>query len=128
MDGTPPTEDGLLATVTQMFQRLRDLAATRFELFLVEMKEQRARMFESLLLAVAGLVCALMALILITLTVLVVFWDTHRLLVLAVLTAAYAVAAAVAFIKLRSRLQRWQAYSATLEEFKKDCACFKKPN
>ena len=71
---------------------------------------------------------ALMTLVMITLTVLVIFWDTHRLLVLTLMTAAYAVVATVAFVKLRSRLQRWHAYSATLGEFKKDYACFKKPN
>jgi uncharacterized membrane protein YqjE len=128
MDGTPPTEDGLMSTVAQMFQRLRDLVRIRIELFLIEMKEERARMFEALLLAAAGMVFALMTLIMLTFTVLVIFWDAHRLLALAVLTVAYAVAATVVFMKLRSRLQRWQAYSATLEEFKKDCACLKKPN
>ncbi|MDD5141398.1 MAG: phage holin family protein [Verrucomicrobiales bacterium] len=128
MEGAPPTEGGLLSTVTQMFQRLRDLAENRVELFLIELKEERAKMFDTLLLAAAGIVCALMTLVMVTLTVLVIFWDTHRVLVLTLVTAAYAVAATVAFVKLRSRLQRWQAYSATLEEFKKDCACFKKPN
>jgi len=128
MDATPPTEGGVLSTITRMFQTLRDVAGNRLELFLIELKEERARMFVALLLAAAGLVFALMTLAMITLTILVIFWDTHRLLVLMVVTAAYAVAATVAYVKLRSRLKRWQAYSATLEEFKKDCACFKKTN
>jgi len=128
MDATPPTEGGLLATVMRMLQTLREVAGNRLELFLIELKEERMRMFDALLLAAAGILCALMTLILLTLAVLVVFWDTHRLLVLTLVTGAYAVAATVAFLKLRFRLQRWQAYSATLEELKKDCACFKKPN
>jgi uncharacterized membrane protein YqjE len=128
MDATPPTQGGLLSTITQMFQTLRGLAGNRVELFMIELKEERARTFEALLLAAAGIVFALMALAMITLTVLVIFWDTHRLLVLTVVTGAYVAAAMVAYMKLRSRLQHWQAYSATLEEFKKDCACFKKPN
>lgn len=127
MDATPPTEGGLLATVTRMLQTLRGLAGSRLELFLVEFKEERARMFDSLLLLAVGVVCGLMTLLLITFTITAVFWDTHRVLALTVLTAVYAVTATVAFVKLRSRLHRWQAYSATLEEFKKDCACFTKP-
>lgn len=129
MDDTPPLETGGLgSTAARLFKTLRDLAESRVELFLVELREERIRLFDALLLAAAGIVCALMTLVMITLTVLVMFWDTHRLLALLLITLAYAVAAVVAFVKLRFRLQHWQAYSATLEELKKDCACFKKPN
>lgn len=128
MGETPPGEGGLLSTVTRIFQRLRDTVENRLELFLLELKEERIRLFDALLLAAIAIVCALMTLVMVTLTVVVIFWDTNRLLVLALVTVAYAVAAAVAFVKLRARLQRWQSFSATLEEFKKDSACFKKPN
>ena len=128
MAETPPTEGGILASVTRWFHTLRDVAENRVELFLLELKEERMRLFDALLLAAVGLVCALMTLIMVTLTVVVIFWDTHRLLVLGLVTAAYAAAATAALVKLRSRLQRWQAFSATLGEFKKDRACFKKPD
>jgi uncharacterized membrane protein YqjE len=128
MDETPQTEAGLLSTVTRLLHTLRDVAANRIELFLIEAKEERLRLFDALLLLAIGIVCALMALFMITVTVVVVFWDTHRLLVLTVLTVAYVAGATVAFVKLRCRLQRWQAYPATLEQLKKDFACFKKPN
>src|ERR1035438_8991286 len=128
MDETPPAEGGLLSSVTRVFQTLRDLAENRLELFFVELKEERIRLFDALLLAAIAIVCALMTLVMVTFTVVVIFWDTNRLLVLALVTVVYAVAATVAFVKLRARLQRWQAFSATLEEFKKDSACFKKTN
>lgn len=128
MDETPQPEGGMLAGVRRLFQTLSDVAANRLELFLVELKEERLRLFESLLLAAVAVGCAVMTLVLITLMALVLFWDTHRWLVLLLLTGAYAGAAAAAFVKLRSRLQHWQSYSASLEQIKKDCACFKKPN
>ena len=128
MDETPPVEGGLLSSVTRVFQTLRDLAENRLELFFVELKEERIRLFDALLLAAIAIVCALMTLVMVTFAVVVIFWDTNRLLVLALVTVVYAVAATVAFVKLRARLQRWQAFSATLEEFKKDSACFKKTN
>jgi uncharacterized membrane protein YqjE len=128
MDETPPAEGGLLSSVTRVFQTLRDLAENRLELFFVELKEERIRLFDALLLAAIAIVCALMTLVMVTFAVVVIFWDTNRLLVLALVTVVYAVAATVAFVKLRARLQRWQAFSATLEEFKKDSACFKKTN
>jgi len=128
MDETPQAEGGLLSPVTRLFKTLRDIVENRAELFLTELKEERIRLFDALLLAASVIVCAAMALVMITFTVVVVFWDTNRLLVLTLVTVAYAVTATVAFVKLRSRLRRWRAFSATLEEFKKDCVCSKHPN
>jgi uncharacterized membrane protein YqjE len=128
MDETPQEAGGMLTTVARMLRTLRDVAENRVELFLLELKEERVRLFDALLLAVAGMVLALMALILVTFTVVLIFWDTYRLLVLILLTAAYAAAAAAMFASLRSRLRRWQSFAATHEQLKKDSACFKKPN
>jgi uncharacterized membrane protein YqjE len=126
MGETPHAEGGLLSTITRMLKTLRDLVENRVELFLVEWQEERLRLFDALLLALAGALCALMALILITLTIVVIFWETHRVLVLVLLILAYAGAAMAAFLTLRSRLRRWQAFSATLDQIKKDRACFEK--
>jgi uncharacterized membrane protein YqjE len=126
MDETPHAEGGILATLTRMLKTLRDVAENRVELLLVEWKEERLRLLNVLLLAAAGMLCALMTLVMVTLTVVVVFWDTHRVLVLVLVTAAYAGAAAATFGALRSRLRKWQAFSATLDQIKKDRACFEK--
>jgi uncharacterized membrane protein YqjE len=128
MGDAPPTEGGIFSTVTRLFQTLHDLAQSRLELFLVELKEERLRLFDALFLFAIGIVFAVMTLVLVTLTVIVIFWDTHRMLVLTLLTMAYGVAAMVTIVKLRSRLQHWRAFSATLEQLKKDRACFKPPN
>ena len=128
MGDTPPTEGGIFVTVTQFFRTLRDVAENRLELFLVELQEERARLFDALLLAVIGIVCAGMTLVMLTLLVVVAFWETHRLLVIALVMVVYAGVAVTAFISLRARLQRWRAFSATLEQIKKDRSCFKKPN
>jgi uncharacterized membrane protein YqjE len=128
MHDAPPAEGGILSGVTQMLKTLRQMAENRLELFLVELKEERIRLFDALLLLAAGVLCAFMALLLVTLTVVVIFWDTHRLLVLALLALGYVTLAVAAFMKLRSRLLRWRAFSATLEEFKKDRACLETPN
>ena len=128
MAETPSAGDGILATVTRLFKTLRDVAENRVELFLIELKEERVRLFDALLLAAAGIVCALMTLVMLTLTVVVAFWETHRLLVLLSVTVVYAVAAAAVFINLRARLQRWRVFSETLNQIKKDRSCLGKPN
>src|SRR5262245_50598894 len=126
MDETPHEPGGLWATGKRILRTLYSLAESRLELFLVELQEERIRLFDALLLAGAFLVCAFMALALLTFTVAVIFWEQHRILVLVLLTLVYAAAAVWSFYKLRNRLQAWQSFAATLEQFKKDQACLEK--
>ena len=128
MNEPPPTEDGLLAPVTRLLKTLANLLENRIELFLVEVQEERMRLVEALLLAAVGIVAALMTLILITMTVVVIFWETHRVLVLVLFALVYATAAVVVFRALHSRLNHSQAFSATLDQMKKDRAWFEKRN
>lgn len=104
------------------------MAGNRIELFLLEVQEERIRIFDALFLLAAGLVCIMMTLIMVTFAVVIIFWDTHRLLVLGLLVAGYAVGALWALSRLRSLLRNWQAFSATLDQIKKDSACFKETN
>lgn len=126
MDEEPKQEDGLLSAVSRAVRTLRETVENRVELFLLEAKEDRLKLFEALCLAVVAVVLALMTMALITLTVVVIFWDTHRLLALVAVTLVYGTGATVAFVKLRSRLKNWQSFQATLEQLEKDRACFKK--
>ncbi|HUA38439.1 MAG TPA: phage holin family protein [Candidatus Sulfopaludibacter sp.] len=125
MDPTSPAGDGLRPTVRRMFKTLRDMAENRIELFLVEWQEERLRLVDALLLLMVGTVCALMALLVVTFAIVAVFWNTHRVLVLALIIIAYAGAAATALVTLHFHLRRWRAFAATLEQIKKDQACFK---
>lgn len=125
MDKTSPAGDGLWSTLRRVFKTLRDVVENRIELFLVEWQEERLRLLDALLLLMIGTVCALMALLMVTFAIVAVFWNTHRVLVLVLLIMAYAGAAAAAFVMLRSRLRHWRAFTATLEQIRKDQACFK---
>ena len=102
-----------------------DLACARLELFLVELKEERLRLFDALLLVMLGVIGALMTLVLLTFTLVLIFWD-YRVLVLVILTLLYGLGAGAAFWTLRNRLREWDAFAATLEELKKDRACLDK--
>src|SRR5260370_34253069 len=104
MSETPQTEDGLLAPVTRLLKTLVNLLENRLELFLVEIQEERVRLVDVLLLAAMGGLAALMTLIWITLTVVVICWENHRVLELVFFTLAYAAATAAACLTLRSRL------------------------
>lgn len=127
MGESQPDSGGLLATGRRILRLLGSLAHSRLDLFLLELKEERIRVVDALLLVVMGVVCAVMALVLFTFTLVVIFWE-QRVLVLVVLTLLYGVAASAAFLVLRERLRQWNSFSATLEQFKKDRACLEKPN
>ena len=121
-------EGGVVQTAARLIRTLRALAGNRIELFLLEVQEERIRIFDALFLLAAGLVCIMMALMMITFTVVIIFWDTHRLLVLGLLVAGYSVGAVWALSRLRFLLRRWQAFSATLDQIRKDSECFKDKN
>jgi uncharacterized membrane protein YqjE len=64
----------------------------------------------------------MMGLITISFTLVVVFWDEHRVAVLVALSLAYVLAAGLGFWRLNVRLKNWRAFSATLDELRKDFA------
>ena len=118
---------GPLAAGKRILRTVCDLAQTRLELFLVELKEERIRMVDALLLLAAGTVCASMTVVLLTVIVVLIFWE-HRVLALVLLTLLYGVLATWAFCILRKRLAEWNPFPATLNELKKDRACLDNPS
>ncbi|MGH7994143.1 MAG: phage holin family protein, partial [Limisphaerales bacterium] len=78
MSESPQTGGGLLGSAKQMLQTASQLLESRVELFLLELKEERVRLVAALLLALTGGICVLMTLVLVTFTIVVVFWDNYR--------------------------------------------------
>lgn len=95
----------------------------RIELFLVELREERFRVFDVLLLVCAGAMVGFMALLTVTVTLVVIFWDSARVPVLIVLSAGYCLATMGILWQLNTRLRNWSSFSATLDQLKKDRAC-----
>ena len=125
MDDPEHEPGGFLATGKRILRSVGDLAHSRLELFLMELKEERIRLVDMLLLLAVCAVCALMTLALLTFTLVVIFWD-HRVLVLVLLTLLYGAGAGGSFWTLRNRLRHWQSFAATMEQIKKDRACLEK--
>lgn len=99
------------------------MARTRLELAAVELQEETQRLFGYLAWAMAAAVLALGALALAVLFVLVLFWDTHRLLAVGGMALLFALGCGFAVAKLRSGLaSRPPLLAATLAELNKDVA------
>ena len=111
----------------ESLQRLVDtglaIAGNRVELFAVELREEKCRLVEAILCAVAVAALGVMALTLVTFTVVVLLWDNGRMAALAGLAVLYLTGTFFAWRALQRRLKESLAFAATLEQIKKDRAC-----
>ena len=119
---------GILGSLGRLLKTVLAIAQNRLELFLVECQEERWRFFDALLLAGVALILALMTLMSATIAIIVVCMKANRLDLVIALALVYLVATILAFWRLRSRLMKWEPFSATLAELKKDKTCLDKKN
>lgn len=113
---------------TGIVQSLRNLAATlvallqtRLELLVTEIEEERVRLLELLLWAAGALFFLGIAILLFTILLIAVFWDSHRIPVIAVLTGIFLAAGIGTAIGARNRMQvRSRLFSASLNELARD--------
>jgi uncharacterized membrane protein YqjE len=123
MDTTTDSSPGLFSSVKRLLTTALAGVENRIELFLIELREARLRIFDVVLLGCAAALMGFMALLLVTVTLVVIFWDSARVPVLVVLSACYSLATMAIFWRLKIRLRNWSFFSATLNELKKDRAC-----
>ena len=114
---------GIVASLRRLFRTVLSIAQNRLELLLVELQEERWRLFNALLLVGGVLILAGMTLMVATVTLVVVCLEAERLDLLIALMLAYLAATVICFWRLRMRLKNWAPFSATLAELKKDKAC-----
>jgi len=101
----------------------------RVELFSLELQEEKFRLIRILLWVGAAFFAGLMALLLGSLTLVYLFWDSARLAVLGGLTAFYGVTFLTLVLTLRRFLARQlRPFAGTLQELAADRACIRKPN
>jgi uncharacterized membrane protein YqjE len=95
----------------------------RIELFAVECQEEKCRLVQALLLTAAAIATGAVTFMLVTITVLLVFWENGRLPALCVLSALFALATFLLLRGLNKMRMSEPGYRGTLGELKKDCAC-----
>jgi uncharacterized membrane protein YqjE len=118
-----PTLVELVGASKRVAQRTLDISSNRLELLIVELQEERERLFATVLLTLVAAGLALLAGIAFTLGITVLLWEHSPGATLAVLTAVYAAGAALLYAKV-VRLQRaCDMFAATLEQLRKDREC-----
>lgn len=121
-EGTAPaSRRGLRAATAQLAGTLLGLGRTRLELAAVEFEEARARAAERLVLALVAGLCFALAVLVASMLVVVLFWDTYRIAALCAVTIVYALLGLVALWRLAvQKKSETPAFTATLAEFERD--------
>lgn len=113
--------ESLLESLRGLAKTFVALVQTRIEIFASEIDEERARLARIVVLGVMAAFCGGLALVLLVLLIVVVFWDINRLLAIGVIAGVLAAGALGALIALRNAVrQRPKFLSATLAELRKD--------
>lgn len=119
---------GLFASLRRLLTTLIELVHSRLDLVGIELQLEVQRATNLLLWAFAAIVCGIVALVLLAATVLIAFWDTHRLLAAGCITAAFALTSLGMALLVRHRLRtRPRLFGATLDELQHDVAALRGP-
>ncbi len=114
-------EPGFFESLKAVLTDFAALLQTRLELASTEFEEEMERLKQLLLLAAVALFCFSVGVILLTIFIVIFFWDTHRLLALGGLTALYLIVALIVALVMRSKAAKLPKFlSTTIAEFAKD--------
>lgn len=116
----PPS--GVMDSVRSFLASWVAVVKTRVEIISVEIEEQREWLLHLIIMAVAALFCISLGLILLTLFVVVLFWETDaRRWVLGGFAALYLVGGVVLWLSLRKKIKsKPRIFSTTAAELGKD--------
>ena len=112
---------GIVATLRRMLATLVALVHTRLELFTTEIEEEIQRAASILLWALIALFFGSLTVLMVAVTVLIVFWDEHRVLAAGLITGTFLLLTLVFALLARARLRAKSRFmDASLDELKRD--------
>jgi uncharacterized membrane protein YqjE len=113
--------DGIVQSGRRILAILVGMVRTRLGILAIELMEEKSRIWLMLVLTALALLFAAMALLMLSLLVVVAFWDENRLLAIGGLLVFYVVAAGASLLALRYKAKVGSAlFSHTLRELAKD--------
>jgi uncharacterized membrane protein YqjE len=116
-----PKAGGMRSAFAELVESFIGLASTRAQLAGIELVEERDRLILRSGLMLAGLLLIAVAALFAGAFVVVLFWDTHRLVAIATVTLVLAVAGALMLLRAKAiGRDAPQPFAATLAELEKD--------
>lgn len=120
-DGDSGSASGLLASLRRLVATFVEILHTRGELLSTEIEEEVVRFRELILYGVASLFFLGFGLLLLTLFIIALFWETAGPSVLGVFAFLYLAVGIIAVLIIRNKLKtRPPLFAATLAELDKD--------
>ena len=110
-----------MGSVKRLLATLISIASSRLELLGNELQEERLRLMQMFIFALFALFCFGMGILLLTIFVVVLFWDDHRIAVSGGLGMLFFALGALMLLLLRSKARaKSRLFSASLAELAKD--------
>jgi uncharacterized membrane protein YqjE len=129
MDRVPPASDGFMGSLRSLGDGLLASVEDRLELFATELQEEKFRLIQTVIWICAAAFTGMMAVIFASITLVYIFRDSARIVVLGGFTALYAgalVAVVIAFRRFLARQPR--PFEGTLREIREDRVCIRSEN
>ena len=112
---------GLAGSIKRLLSTLTQIASVRLELLANELQEERLHLEQRLVCFFAALVCFAMTAQLLTVFIVVLLWDSHRLLAIGGLSAVFFVTGVMLVMRLQQMTQKKsRLFADSLAEFAKD--------
>lgn len=117
----PHQTEGLFSSLKNLTTTFVAIVQTRLELLSTDLEEGRERLISLLTMTFVALFCICFGMVLLTILIVVVFWDTHRLLALGSLTSLFLVVGSVLCVfAVRALKTMPRMFAASLAELSKD--------
>lgn len=114
-------KSGLLESAKGLMGTLLAMGQTRLELLSTEIEEQREWLTAMLAWTLIALFCGALAVILATLLVVVVFWDSYRLLAIGIMIGVFVLGTAISWrIVWNMNHRKPKIFSGSISELSKD--------
>ena len=120
---------GFLDSLKKLGDGLLGMLQERAELLTIELQEEKYRFIQIFIWISAAVFTAVLAVVFVTLTVVYLFWETHRLAVLGGFAALYLVALGLIIYNFKKYLARQpRPFSSTLRSLEEDRECIQTEN
>jgi uncharacterized membrane protein YqjE len=120
-DNPQHSAEGLLGSLRSLSSLVVAIAHNRLNLLSTDLEIARERTVSVLIMVLVALFCLCFGALLLALFVVVIFWDTHRLLALGCVTGLFLLVGGVYLWRVFTALKRMPAtFEASLTELAKD--------
>ncbi len=115
------SKPGLFTSARRLVSNLIELSLNRLNILSIDIEISLQRILSISSLFLFGVFFSCMAIFLAVILLVVIFWDTHKVLVISSLLAFFVIAGAALFAVARAKLKNMpNIFEATIAELKKD--------